>query len=167
VRDAYIDLWFARGLAYYTGFIFEVLTPYLNFSIGGGGRYDTLISLYGGPPTPSTGYSLGVDRLHLALKEEGWTLPEKVGKLLLISMIDDVGYVDKVARKLRELNLVVDVRFGRKVSALLSYAVRKGFDYVGIVGSEEYGEGAVTVKNLSSRVQKKLYVDSLDAGELP
>lgn len=167
VGNAYIDLGFARGLAYYTGFIFEVLTPYLSFSIGGGGRYDTLISLYGGPQTPSTGYSLGIDRLHLALKEGGWSLPERVRKLLLISMVDDVGYVDRVAGRLRGLGLAVDVRFGRRLGPLLTYAVRKGFDYVGIVGSEEYGEGAVTIKNLSSREQRKLYVDSIDVGELP
>ncbi|MCD6324281.1 MAG: histidine--tRNA ligase [Desulfurococcales archaeon] len=167
VGNPYIDLGFARGLAYYTGFIFEVKTPYLNFSIGGGGRYDTLISLYGGSETPSTGYSLGIDRLHIALKASGWSFPASPRRLLLICMGSDVQFADEVSTRLRKAGFAVDVRFRKKVSEMLSYASKEGFDYVGIVGAKEFQERAVTIKNLRTREQRKVPVDMLGEVELP
>ncbi len=167
VGKPYVDLGFARGLAYYTGFIFEIMTSHLKFSIGGGGRYDTLISLYGGPSTPSTGYSLGIDRLHLALKESGWSFTSTPKKFLLLSLVDDVKYIDEASTKLRKAGLAVDVRFGRKVSEILSYASREGFDYVGIVGEKELEEGVITIKNLKTRTQRKVGIDELGEVDLP
>jgi histidyl-tRNA synthetase len=58
-----IDLSLVRGLAYYTGVIFEVTHPSVSFSIAGGGRYDNLVQLYGGPSTPSIGFAIGVERV--------------------------------------------------------------------------------------------------------
>ena len=52
---------------YYTGFIFEVYVPDLDIALGGGGRYDRLIELFGGDPTPAVGVAHGVDRIMLAL----------------------------------------------------------------------------------------------------
>ena len=167
VKEPYVDLGFARGLAYYTGFIFEVLTPHLSFSITGGGRYDTLISLYGGPETPSTGFALGIDRLRLSLSKAGWKLPEARERVLIAALTDNYTYVDKVARRLRELGLVADARYGKKVGDLLSYASRAGYDYAAIVGGKEVEEGSVTLKNLHTRTQRKVYMEMLEVGELP
>ncbi|MDW8010428.1 MAG: ATP phosphoribosyltransferase regulatory subunit, partial [Sulfolobales archaeon] len=64
----YVDFKLVRGLAYYTGVIFEVTVPGFNLSRGGGGRYDTLSKLLGGAETPATGFSLGVERTLLALE---------------------------------------------------------------------------------------------------
>ncbi len=166
VPDAYVDLGFARGLAYYTGFIFEVKVPQLQFSIGGGGRYDTLISLYGGAETPSTGYSLGIDRLHLALKAQGWSLPERVRKALLIALVRDYGFVDKVATELRLKGLTVDVRFGGKLGDHLSYASRKGYDYAIILGSKELSTSSLTIRDLRGREQWSIPLSRLKEEEL-
>ncbi len=56
------DFSFVRGLAYYTGPIFEVVKKDLPFSIAGGGRYDTLVEIYGGNKTPAVGFAIGVER---------------------------------------------------------------------------------------------------------
>lgn len=58
-----VDLGLARGFQYYTGLIFEAVNPKSTLSIGGGGRYDTLVQAFGGPPTAATGFSLGFDRI--------------------------------------------------------------------------------------------------------
>ena len=165
--NAYVDLGFARGLAYYTGFIFEINVPQLQFSIGGGGRYDTLITVYGGAETPSTGYSLGIDRLHLALKAQGWSLPGRVRKALLVALVRDYGFIDKVAAELRLKGLVVDVRLGGKLGDNLSYASRKGYAYAVILGSKELSSSSITIKDLSGREQRTLPLSRLREEELP
>src|SRR3972149_11175254 len=61
---------FARGLEYYTGMIFEVYIPELEIALGGGGRYDRLIEVFGGEPTPAVGCAHGIDRVALALQTQ-------------------------------------------------------------------------------------------------
>ncbi|MCD6428005.1 MAG: histidine--tRNA ligase [Desulfurococcales archaeon] len=161
---AFVDLGFARGLAYYTGFIFEVITPYINVSIGGGGRYDTLISLYGGPKTPGTGFSIGIDRTYIALKQAGIKVGGTVKRCMLIASIEDYSYIDRVASKLRSMGVVVDVRLAPivKLGDLIGQASRKNYDYVVIIGDREYREGKLAVKNLSTKEQMVIEVDSLE-----
>ncbi len=167
VGEVYADLGFARGLAYYTGFIFEVESSALGLSVGGGGRYDTLISLYGGPSTPATGFALGIDRIHLALKMGGWCMPEKAVKVLLIPLTENYIYLDRLASRLRGEGAVVNVYPKPKVSAGLRYASSQGYDYAAIVGEREVSEGVVTVKNLRTRRQAVVSVDALSVGDLP
>jgi ATP phosphoribosyltransferase regulatory subunit len=64
------DLGIFRNFDYYTGIVFEVYAPGLGFTLGGGGRYDSLLSSYGAP-MPAVGLGLGLDRLHVALVEQG------------------------------------------------------------------------------------------------
>jgi len=161
------DLGFARGLAYYTGFIFEVTVPSLNVSIGGGGRYDTLIKLYGGPQTPATGFSLGVERTYLALKASD-SLPE-VGerRVMLISLIDDYTYVDRVSEVLRSQGLAVNTRFTTlsKLGDALGVASRMMYDYVAIIGDKEFRSAKVTIKDLRKREQRTYSIKELGEGE--
>src|SRR4030067_3449458 len=66
--DVTLDAGFARGLEYYTGIIFEMYVTDLDIALGGGGRYDRLIELFGGEPTPAIGVAHGLDRIMLAMK---------------------------------------------------------------------------------------------------
>ncbi len=164
INKVLIDLSFARGLAYYTGLIFEITVPNLNISIGGGGRYDKLVELYGGPPTPATGFALGVERTYLALKSLGLTenLLNDV-KVMIISLVNDYVYVDKVATSLRSLNYITNVRFVSKgrLGDLLGVASRKGYRYVVVIGEKEVSTGKVSVKDLLNRRQEDVEVDNI------
>jgi histidyl-tRNA synthetase len=164
INKVLIDLSFARGLAYYTGLIFEITVPNLNISIGGGGRYDKLVELYGGPPTPATGFALGVERTYLALKNLGLTenLLNDV-KVMIISLVNDYVYVDKVATSLRSLNYITNVRFVSKgrLGDLLGVASRKGYRYVVVIGEKEVSNGKVSVKDLLNRRQEDVEVDNI------
>ncbi|MCJ7610181.1 histidine--tRNA ligase, partial [Candidatus Bathyarchaeota archaeon] len=66
-----VDLGFTRGLDYYTGMIFETFVPQLDIALGGGGRYDRLVEVFGGEPTPAVGCSPGIDRIALAMEKHG------------------------------------------------------------------------------------------------
>jgi len=166
VENCYVDLGFARGLAYYTGFIFEIIIPKFSLSIAGGGRYDKLIELYGGPPTPATGFSIGVDRTILALKELNILPKPRLKKLMLIVTVNDYLIADTVASKLRSSNYSVLVRFTSqgRIGDSIGLASRKGFDYVGIIGEKEISKGVVTIKNLRTREQRAIPVDELSNG---
>lgn len=164
VGNSYIDLGFARGLAYYTGFIFEVTVPDATFSIGGGGRYDKLISLYGGEDLPATGFALGLDRMLLVLNNRGWRPLEKRIKVVLIALTDYTVEVDQVATSFRNAGCVVDVRIvsKKKVSEVLGDAVEKGYDYAAFLGEKEIREGTLTIKNLREKTQKTIKINKLE-----
>ncbi len=66
-----IDPSLARGLSYYTGAIFEINVPDLAGSLGGGGRYDGLIGMFGKEQIPAVGFSLGLERIILIMEERG------------------------------------------------------------------------------------------------
>ncbi|MCX8184965.1 MAG: histidine--tRNA ligase [Sulfolobales archaeon] len=162
----YVDFRLVRGLAYYTGIIFEITVPEFNLSIGGGGRYDTLSQLLSGIETPATGFSLGVERTVLALEAEKAleNLSKPRPRVMLVSIIPDVAFVDRVSTKMRDSGVVVDVRFTykQKLSDLLSQAVRLGYDFIAIVGESELKEQKVAVKYLKTGTQKTVDVDAVD-----
>ncbi|MEM0026097.1 MAG: histidine--tRNA ligase [Zestosphaera sp.] len=164
VGNSYVDLGFARGLAYYTGFIFEVTVPDVTFSIGGGGRYDKLISLYGGEDLPATGFALGLDRMLLVLDNRGWQLPEKKVKVVLIALVNYTVEVDQVATAFRNAGCVVDVRVvtKKKVGEVLGDAVERGYEYAVFLGEKEIREGTLTIKNLREKAQKTVKTDNLE-----
>ena len=81
------DLGIFRNLDYYTGIVFEVYAPGLGFTLGGGGRYDALLSAYGAP-MPAVGVGLGLDRVHVALVEQGRPPAAEEPLALLVGGLD-------------------------------------------------------------------------------
>lgn len=164
--NVYVDLKLVRGLAYYTGTIFEISVPSLNLSIGGGGRYDTLSQILGGVSVPATGFSLGVERTILALEAEKLVdnLRRARPTMMLISLVESVGFVDEVSSKVRGMGIVVDVRFTQKqrLSDMVGQASKLGYDYVAIVGEAELKSRKVTVKNMKTGKQVSIDVDRLE-----
>ncbi len=144
------DMSFARGLAYYTGVIFEVYSSNLNVAIGGGGRYDSLIEVFGGPSTPAIGFAIGVDRVSMAIEYEVKTPP----KVLLVPVkLDDNSVVLDVQAKLIEKGVYTEVEYKRDLRKALKYANSKNIPFVVIIGKEFTSEGKVTVKDMVQRVQ--------------
>ncbi|HIQ02816.1 MAG TPA: histidine--tRNA ligase [Desulfurococcales archaeon] len=158
----YIDLGFARGLAYYTGIIYEVVSG-LKVSIAGGGRYDTLIKLYGGPPTPAVGFAIGIDRTLLALKSEGIRLPiGEEGKVLIVGLVEEAKpVIAKIILNLHREGIKASISYYTNLKKALSYASENKYNYVVIVGREELKDNKVTLRDMESRVQEKISVEEL------
>lgn len=152
-----VEAGFARGLEYYTGIIFEVNVPEMDKALAGGGRYDRLIALFGGEPTPAVGVAHGIDRIMLAFQLQKTALKTKdERKTMIIPISEELnGEALKISQMLRDADISVEVEVtGRKVSKALEDANRKKMDYAIIVGEKELKEGSVVVRNLVKREQK-------------
>ena len=155
---------FARGLEYYTGMIFEIYIPQLDIALGGGGRYDKLIELFGGEPTSAVGCAHGIDRVAIALQTQKTTVIDKIGKRVLVLAVNDTLKVEalKIAQMLRGSGVVVEFEImGRKMGKALEDADKRDIDYAVIVGERELKEGSVMLKNLTNREQTTVLVKEL------
>ncbi|MGD0449507.1 MAG: histidine--tRNA ligase [Candidatus Bathyarchaeia archaeon] len=155
---------FARGLEYYTGMIFEIYIPQLDIALGGGGRYDRLIELFGGEPTPAVGVAHGIDRVALALQTQKSSVAGKVGKRVLVLAVNEALKVEalKIAQMLRGSGVVVEFEImGRKMAKALEDADKRGIDYAVIVGERELKEGAAMLRNLAKREQTIVPIKAL------
>jgi len=153
-----VDLGFARGLEYYTGFIFEQLISGEELSFNGGGRYDGLVELFGGSRTPAVGCSIGISRLLTYLTEkQGMSVMKHVTTALVVVGDKALGYGIKAADYLRRNGVPVFVDVSRKrLSDFLEFAATRGFSYVVIVGEREMESGKITVRNLIDRKQESM-----------
>jgi len=123
------DLSLIRGLDYYTGVVFEGFTEKLGYTICGGGRYDHLIRQYSGVDLPAIGFAIGIERVRLALRKQGYQYP--------VSRIDDILVFNhrsgklalKVAAGLRQkgITFLMAEREGIE-SEMLSFGKKKGAD---------------------------------------
>jgi len=159
-----VDAGFARGLEYYTGLVFEVYVPSLDIALGGGGRYDRLIELFGGDPTPAVGVAHGLDRIMLALQGQKAPLKiEKEKRILVIPIQENMkGEALKISQMLREADLVVEVEvMGRKMTKALEDANRREMDCAIILGERELKEGAVVIRDLKRREQNTVKIEKL------
>ena len=161
-----VDLSLARGLDYYTGPVFEVIAKgYENYgSIAGGGRYDEIIELFGGPPTCATGVSFGVDRVTLILEEKGAFADMALGAKVYVAPVNKKVIEDaiKIAQKLRDENIptIVDM-MGRKLGKQFEFADKKDIPKVIIVGERELADDAVMVRDMKTGDQTKVKLDEL------
>lgn len=157
--EYFLDLGFARGLEYYTGMIFEVFVESLDIALIGGGRYDKLVELYGGDPTPAVGCAAGVDRLVLAMKMNNVIPPPPPNKKIYLYILDGVApsYGFKVSAELRANGIPVEMEvMDRSLSKGLSVASKKNCPYALILGLREAETGLVTLKDMSTGVQETL-----------
>jgi histidyl-tRNA synthetase len=155
--DVTVEAGFARGLEYYTGIIYEVNVPELDVALGGGGRYDKLIELFGGEPTPAVGVAHGTDRMMMAMQEQK-ALPtkEKESRVVVIPVKEELTQKAlKIARMLRNADVYVEVEvMRRKIAKALEDADKRKINYAVIVGERELKEGSVVVRDLAKREQK-------------
>jgi histidyl-tRNA synthetase len=159
-----VDPAFARGLEYYTGMIFEIYIPQLEIALGGGGRYDRLIEVFGGDPTPAVGCAHGIDRVAIALQTQKAGLAEKAGKRVAVTPITEAlkPQALKIAQQLRDAGIAVEFEvMGRKMAKALEDADKRRVDFAVIVGERELKEGAVVLRNLAEREQNVVPLQQL------
>jgi histidyl-tRNA synthetase len=151
-----------RGLDYYTRTTFEFVSASLSQAQGslcGGGRYDGLAEVLGGPPTPGVGFALGLDRLLLALREEEVALPGQVGLACFVVSIGpeatDVG--DRLVDELRNRGIPAATMFeDRSLKAQLRVADRSGAAYAVILGEREVAAETAVLKSLADGEQEEI-----------
>jgi histidyl-tRNA synthetase len=165
-----------RGLEYYTGPVFEIeLTfPVTNErgeqvvfgAVGGGGRYDGLVSRFRTEPVPATGFSIGVSRLANALRLTG-NLPEATadGPVVVLVMDRDqtAGYQAMVS-ELRNAGIRAEMYLGSSgMNAQMKYANRRNSPAVVIEGSMEREKGEVTIKDMVAGAEaSKQFTDNAE-----
>ncbi len=148
---AAIDPTIVRGLEYYTGAVFEAQLIDANGagfgSVGGGGRYDGLVSRFRGEPVPATGFSIGVSRLAAALSTQG---VQSDGPVVVLVM-DQARAADSLAMaaELRAAGVRAEAYLGAAgMKAQLKYADKRNAPIAVIQGGDELVKGVVTLKDL-------------------
>lgn len=162
--DLVLDIGLARGLEYYTGMVFEVYVPEMNVALGGGGRYDRLIELFGGGKIPGVGVAPGIDRISLALEKQGIALKTSKEEKILVIPVDAemIGTAFKISSLLRNEGFCAEIEaMGRSVSQALSEADRKGIKRTVIVGPREMEEGNVVLRDMEKRRQEPVSLEHL------
>lgn len=159
-----IDPSVVRGLEYYTGPVYEaeLLFDVTNEkgekvvfgSVGGGGRYDGLVSRFMGQPVPATGFSIGVSRLMTALKNLGKLGQQDIVEPVLVTVMDGdveaMGRYQRFTQQLRAAGIRAEMFQGnwKKFGNQLKYADRRGCPIAIIQGGDERAQGVVQIKDL-------------------
>ncbi|MEM7819957.1 MAG: histidine--tRNA ligase [Candidatus Aenigmatarchaeota archaeon] len=154
-----------RGLDYYTGSVFEIVTMDSKLSIGGGGRYDRLIELFGGKPTPATGISLGIDRIVELMKNRNmFNLPKTLTKIFVANVTEkEKDETIKLAKKLIGLGLSTEFDvFGRNLSKQLEYVNSKNIPFTIIIGEKELKNKKIKLRNMKSGEEKEIDINNLE-----
>ncbi len=154
-----------RGLDYYTRTTFEVVSGDLGAqnAVAAGGRYDNLVAMFGGPPTPGLGWALGMERL-LALVGEGAPPPRAA---VYVAAIDEPGRKEArlLAGRLRREGVKADLDYqGRSLKAQMRSAGSLGAAAVVILGGEELARGEAVVKTMAGGEQRNVPLAGLADG---
>jgi histidyl-tRNA synthetase len=150
-----------RGLDYYTKTVFEVWVEGIGAqnAVCGGGRYDGLVELLGGPPTPAVGFATGIDRIVLTLKSQGIEPPPLPAPRVFLAYRGEAAKraTIRLFERLREADVGAMMAFGeRSLRAQLRQAGRQGMTYVLILGDDELVADQVMVRDMAGGQQERV-----------
>jgi histidyl-tRNA synthetase len=147
-------------LTYYTGVIFETTFDGELSNIGsiaGGGRYDNLTTMLDGKVFPGVGATIGVSRLITKLLESGFWKADKMSTATVLVSVQNREYIStymKIANKLRKLGVKTETYLHDKsLGVQLSYASKRGYNFVLIANEVELLEGKAIIRNLKTKEQ--------------
>lgn len=165
ISNFVLDPTLARGLAYYTGIIYEVRAVGVQIgSIGGGGRYDNLTSQFGVNGISGIGISFGADRIYDVMEELDLFRDVQAGsaQVLCIHFPDTYAYVLGIATQLRNAGIRTEVfAESSKLGKQFTYADRLMIPYVLVCGSAEMESGLFKIKELASGTETTFNIQSL------
>lgn len=163
-----IDTKLVRGLDYYAHVVFEIQALIEGFgsqnALGGGGRYDNLVSELGGPNISGIGFALGLERLLLACELQGISIEDSnhidVAVLHLDKHVKKEAY--EIYKFLQKNNINVEFDFSNKTfKTQLKNAIQSNLSYVIIIGEEEVVNNTIQIKNLKAETQETVKKDDL------
>ena len=135
----------------------------------GGGRYDGLVEMLGGPKTPALGFGMGLERLLLVMEKSGCPFPERAGCNIYIGSMGEKASIKaaQLTTMLRRegFNAQSDV-VGRSVKAQMKYADKIAAEYSCIIGDNELDEGVVKVKKMATGEEFKVSLNE-SVGDIP
>lgn len=155
-----VDPSMVRGLDYYVRTAWEVHHAQIGAksALGGGGRYDGLSEMLGGPRVPGVGFGIGIERVAIALEQEGVLIPPDPSPTLYLAPLDEPAQIEALALA-EGLRPKVSVEIGytpKSPRKALEDALKKGARYLGFLGEVERTKGVITLKHLESGEQKEL-----------
>lgn len=154
-----VDPRLVRGLDYYTRTVFEYSVPEIGArdAVGGGGRYDGLVELLGGPPTPCVGFALGAEAAILAMEKTGAAPGSAAARPeaeVFVAVPSGPGRLAalRLAREVRALGVAADLDLeGRSLKAQMRAADRSGARVVLLLGPDEEARGSVRWKPMDGK----------------
>ncbi len=166
VRNMVVDTQTTRGFDYYTGMVFEIFDTHEanKRSLAGGGRYDNLLSMFGGDKIPAVGFAMG-DVTAKDFLEAHDLLPDYAPATELMLCVlepECMTHAIKLAQELRREDIAVAVNFsGKRVGDQIRQADKMKVPFIVAVGSKERESGRYTVKNLSTGDEKTMASDHI------
>lgn len=165
--DYEVDEMIIRGLDYYTGVVFELVTEDIEGAsavVGGGGQYNNLVEELGGQSVPAVGFGFGIERLLMLLdKQEPERIYQDSLDVLVVSMSNDyTGFEQNIVSMLRKNGISADCDYmNRSFRANFKYANKLNAKFVCVIGEEEYNSNKVTLKNMQTGEQKMVDINQL------
>ena len=155
----------ARGQEYYTGTVYEVYVKdgSITSSIGGGGRYDKMITDFigNGMKYPAVGVSFGLNVIYEILKDRKEFLEKALTDIFIIPMGTEIQCL-KIAQDLRNAGYKVEVEMkNKKMKKALDYANNENIPYVLILGEDELNNNCITLKDMNNNTQEQVALESL------
>ena len=155
-----------RGLDYYTKTVFEVWAEGIGAqsAICGGGRYDGLIELLGGAPTPGVGFAAGIDRAVLLMKAQNVPVPVLPSPSVFIAYLGDAArlHAVRLLARLHEAGIGAQIAMSGSLKSQLRQADKRGARFAIIIGEDEMAQGMVTLRNLALGTQDAVPLVLLD-----
>lgn len=158
-----------RGLDYYTHTAFELMMDNPNYdgaitTLCGGGRYNGLLQLLDGPSETGIGFALSIERLLLALEEEGIELDiEENFDLFIVTMGEEADrYAVKLLNDLRKNDVKADKDYlNRKIKGQMKQADRLNAKYTIVIGDQELKNNSIAIKNMTTGESENIQLDQL------
>lgn len=144
-----------RGLDYYSRTVFEFISTDIGAqaAVGGGGRYDSLFKLMGGPDTPAVGFAMGIERIKMVMEAQGVEFPSPENTTIYLAPMGERAIAECLAicKKLRDEGFSAETDLnGRSVKAQMKYADKRGFKYTCVIGDTELDSGKARIKDMST-----------------
>lgn len=155
-----------RGLDYYTKTAFEVMVSDIGAqsSIGGGGRYDSLVEEVGGPDMSGIGFAVGLERTLLSMKAQEVSVLDEEPINVFIAVISDQEKVPayQLMQQLRKTGIAAEMDvLGRSLKAQFKYANKRGFSHVVTIGNEEVQNMRYPLKNMKKKEESKVSIEEM------